>query len=202
MKLPLTTIAIILSASFSFAQTTNEVLEVSLNEDGTLSGHVFTIMENEEAPIAGKVTLTNEGKTVAVKETDATGTFSMKDIEPGTYKMIGIAGEYVGDQVIEVKPFSEASYTAVPLKVSPSFSPAAAMQDFGGAPLQTFSAGPIFSGPVTTGCVPSGYVSGGFGGGGGGIGFDGGLNFRRLALIGGAVGLAVGLSSGPSSPDE
>ncbi len=202
---PLTFLATLLFASFSFGQTDIEPLQVSLNEDGLLSGKVFAMLENEEAPIAGRITLTADGKTIASEDTDEIGNFSIADIKPGKYRMFGVAGEYIGDQVIEVKPFSKAEYTAVPLKLAPAFNPAAAVQDFGSAPMQTFSSAPVASGPILGGgYAPSGCgCSGGGGFGGGGLlGRGGGLNFRRLALIGGTVGLAVGLSSNNSSPDE
>ena len=127
--------------------------------------------------------------------------------------MVGVAGEYVGDKVIEVTPFeAEGEYTAIPLKVTPAFEPVA-LEPYAALPLQTLSSAPAvdsnYFGGLSTGCSTcNAGSSGGFGGGGfssgGGVasgGFGGGLNFRRLALIGGTVGLAVGIS-GPSSPDE
>jgi hypothetical protein len=198
--------------SFTSAQDveSKDVVEVTLSEDGKLEGHVFTMIEDEEAPIAGKVTLTAEGKTVTSKETDPTGNFSFEDVKPGLYTMVGVAGEYVGDKVIEVKPFEEeelaGEYTAIPLKVAPAFEPAA-LEPFAAMPLQTLSSAPVlgnsYFGGMSTGCSACNTCGGGgFGGGfGSGGGFGAGLNLRRLALIGGTVGLAVGLS-GPSSPDE
>ena len=215
-----------------------EVVQVSLSENGALVGHVFAMMEDEEAPIAGKVTLTSEGQTVSTLQTDATGNFSFKDIQPGKYNMIGDAGSYVGNKVIEVTPFDAEleeteEYTAIPLMVAPSYSPQV-FESYGSAPVETFAAAgateyvggytvgggcsscqaaPVSScsscgsgvsscGGGCGGC--GGGCSGGFGGGGlgrGGIGGRG-LNFRRLALIGGTVGLAVGIGTSSSSPDE
>ena len=217
---------------FCNANNNDEIVQVSLSENGSLVGHVFAMMEDEEAPIAGKVTLTADGQTVSTLETDETGNFSFRDVEPGQYNMIGVAGSYIGNKVIEVTPFDavlsdeseeaeEEAYTAVPLLVAPSY----AAQDygsFGAAPVETFSAGggcascsqPSYvegysvGGGCSTcggGCSTCGGGGGGFGGGGGGFGGGGLLGprpFRRLAIIGGAVGLAVGISSDSSSPDE
>jgi len=211
-----------------FCNANDDVVQVSLSEDGTLVGHVFAMMENEEAPIAGKVTLTSAGQTVSTLETDETGNFSFKDVQPGKYNMIGVAGSYVGNTVIEVTPFEAepteeaGEYTAVPLLVAPSYSPQV-FESYGDAPVQTFAAPAqsfscgtpeyvegysVGGGCSTCGggcstCGGGGFSGGGFGGGrfGGGIGGRG-LNFRRLALIGGTVGLAVGIGTSSSSPDE
>ena len=199
-----------------------EVVTVTLSANGNLEGHVFTIIEDEKAPIAGKVTLTSGGRTITAKDTDPTGNFSIEDVRPGRYTMVGVAGEYVGDKVIEVTPFeAEGEYTAIPLKVTPAFEPVA-LEPYAAMPLQTLSSAPAvdsnYFGGLSTGCSTCNACttcgsSAGFGGGGfssgGGVasggfargGFGRGLNFRRLALIGGTVGLAVGIS-GPSSPDE
>ena len=194
----------------------DDVVQVSLSENGTLVGHVFAMMEDEEAPIAGKVTLTAAGRTVSTLETDNTGNFSFRDVAPGQYKMIGVAGSYVGNKVIEVTPFDaaeeateEEAYTAVPLMVAPSYSPQV-LDTYGSAPIETFSGGgctacgdsqPAYveGYSVGGGCSTCGG-GGGFGGGGGGL--LGPRPFRRLALIGGTIGLAVGISSDSSSPDE
>ena len=211
---------------FCSANNNDDVVEVSLSENGTLVGHVFALMEDEEAPIAGKVTLTSsEGQTVSTLDTDATGNFSFRDIQPGKYNMIGVAGNYVGNKVVEVTPFNgvsaeEEAYTAVPLMVAPSYSPQV-YDNYGSAPVETFSGGCTSCGQTAAptyvegysvggGCSScSGGSGGGFGGGGGfgsGGGLAGGIGgnvaFRRLALIGGTVGLAVGISSDSASADE
>ena len=207
----------------------DDIVQVSLSENGTLVGHVFAMMEDEKAPIAGKVTLTSAGRTVSTLETDETGNFSFRDIQPGQYNMIGVAGSYVGNKVIEVTPFSavtavesgEEAYTAVPLLVAPSYSPQV-YDTLGAAPVQTFAGGCESCGSAAPtyvegysvgggcsscggGCSSCAGGSGGGIGGGGGFGsrgVGGGVRFRRLALIGGTIGLAVGIRSNPSSVDE
>ena len=203
----------------------DDVVQVSLSENGTLVGHVFAMMEDEKAPIAGEVTLTSEGQTVSTLETDETGNFSFRDIQPGKYNMIGVAGSYVGNKVIEVTPFNavvsvesnEETYTAVPLMVAPSYSPQD-LDTYGAAPVQTFAGGcescgataPTYVEGYSAGGCSSCAGGGGFGGGGafgggggfGGRGVGGATRFRRLALLGGTIGLAVGIRSNPSSADE
>ena len=180
-------------------QEPSDAFKVSLTEDGQLSGHVFAMMDDEEAPIAGKVALTADGKTISAIETDATGNFSFEDVKPGLYTMIGVAGEYVGDKVIEVTPFStDGEYTAIPLAVAPKMNAGGVFNSYSAMPMQTFSSAPV--GTQYYGGYTAGGCSSGCGGGGGRL-FSGGGNFRRLAIIGGAVGIAVGVS-GPASPDN
>lgn len=212
-------------ANVCLAEETNETTEsikVSISEDGKIQGQVFTMLDNEKAPLIGKVSLTDiEGETISTSDTDEDGNFAFEDVEPGTYKAIGVAGDYVGDAEIEVTE-SEGEYTSIPLAVSAAGTTAQIYDSYSTLPAASFSSAPSVGyagGYSVGGCSSCGTGSYSYGrsvgsscggcgscgcGGGGGLfrGGGGGLNFRRLALIGGIVGIAVGVSSGPSSPDE
>ena len=197
-----------------------EVIKVSLSEDGKIKGQVYTMLDNQKAPLVGKVSLTADGKTLSTSDTDDEGNFAFEDVEPGTYNAIGVAGDFVGDQEIEVTE-SEGEYTAIPLAVAQSGT-AGIYESYSSLPASSFSAAPSvgYSGGYSVGgcstCSGGSHsygrsvstCGGGCGScgscGGGGLfsGGGSGLNFRRLALIGGIVGIAVGVSSNPASPDE
>ena len=192
--------------------------------DGQIVGQVFAMLDEVKAPLVGKVSLTDaEGKTVSTSSTDDAGNFAFKDVEPGKYKAVGVAGDYVGDKEIEVVAVSVGEeavaddsgvYTAIPLAVAPA--PSAAIFDtYASLPAASFSAAPSFSlGGGVGGCSGCGGGSGGglgirsFGGrSGGGCGgcCGGGFSFRRLALIGGAIALPIALSGGSddmATPDQ
>lgn len=209
-------------ANVCVAEETNEATEtikVSISEDGKIQGQVFTMLDNEKAPLIGKVSLTAfDGESIATSDTDEDGNFAFQDVEPGTYKAIGVAGDYVGDAEIEVTE-SKGEYTSIPLAVAPAAT-GSIIDTYASLPAASFSAAPAvsYAGGYSVGgcstCSSGGSHSygrvggcsscGGCGscGGGGLFRGGGGLNFRRLALIGGVVGLVVGISSNPSSPDE
>jgi hypothetical protein len=189
-------------------------IRVVLNEDGALEGRVFAMLGSEEAPMVAKVSLASDGKTVASGETDVVGNFSFSDVEPGTYTMVGVSGEYVGDQVVVVTESSELEdeesegvYTSLALQVAPVevYSDAA----YAGVPMDSFVA-PVAEcgtcGAVDTcnSCGVSSYSAcGGCGGGGiGGGGIAGGSSLRRLALLGAAVAIPIAVSGGPASPAQ
>lgn len=205
--------------------STNEVVRVSVS-DGAVRGQVFTMLDNQKAPLVGKVSLTDlDGKTISSLNTDDDGNFSFNDIEPGMYKAVGVAGDYIGDTEIEVivdeEAAQEGEYTAIPIAVAPASS-SAIFNTYASLPAASFSAAPIQSigcssgscGGYRTGCSSCGGGGGrgigfrSFGGCGGGCGgiAGGGLfggGFGRLALIGGAVAIPLALSGdGDASPDN
>ena len=189
------------------ASTEDSPIRVVLSEDGTLEGRVFAMLDSEETPMVAKVSFASDGKTVASGETDVVGNFSFSDVEPGTYTMVGVSGEYVGDQVVVVSESTELGdeetegvYTSLALQVAPvdAYSDAS----YAGVPMDSFAA-PV--GDCNTCGVESSYGSscsacGGGGGGGGGI--AGGSSLRRLALLGAAIAIPVAIASGSNSPDE
>lgn len=196
-----------------------EVIKVSISEDGKIKGQVFTMLDNQKAPLVGKVSLTADGLTLSTSDTDDEGNFAFEDVEPGTYNAIGVAGDFVGDQEIEVTE-STGEYTAIPLAVAQTGT-SGIYNSYSTLPASSFSAAPSvgYSGGYSVGgCSTCSGGSHSFGrsvstcgggcgtcgscGGGGLFGGGSGLNFRRLALIGGIVGIAVGVSSNPASPDE
>ena len=196
------------------AATTEQeaVIRVVLDENGTLEGRVFAMVGSEEAPMVAKVSLASEGKTVASGETDVIGNFSFSDVEPGTYTMVGVSGEYVGDQVVVVAANSEAVeeevdgvYTSLALQVAPVDVYADA--SYASVPMDSYAA-PVSSCGSCNSCgggvsVGSSYSACGGGCGGGGI--LGGSSLRRLALLGTAVAIPVALSGDDdemASPDE
>lgn len=192
-------------------EETKEVIRIAV-QDGQLNGRVFAELDDERAPVLGKVSLTNEeGKTISTSQTDEDGNFSFTDVEPGTYKAIGIAGDYVGDAQIEVTEEEESTegyYTAIPLAVAPAQS-GAIFNSYSSLPAASFAQGPVFGGGSFSGGCSScgGGCSGGCGGGaglrsfGGGCGScGGGLNFRRLALLAGAVAIPIAISGGDDDP--
>lgn len=187
-------------------------VRVVLNESGALEGRVFAMLGSEETPMVAKVSLASDGKTVASSETDVIGNFSFSDVEPGTYTMVGVSGEYVGDQVVVVSTASdledEASggvYTSLALQVAPVdvYSDAS----YAGIPMDSYAA-PISECGSCGACDSCGVSSvsacGSCGGGiGGGGGIAGGSSLRRLALLGAAVAIPIAVSGGDAaSPDE
>lgn len=192
---------------------------IKVISDGEVHGQVFAMLDNVKAPLVGKVSLTDsEGNTISTSRTDDEGNFSFKDVEPGSYKAIGVSGDYVGDADVEVlsvavketKPEeSEGVYTAIPLAVAPAPS-SAIFETYASLPAASFSSAPSFGlGGGVGGCGSCGGGNGGgfglqsFGGGcGGGCGgcLGGGFNFRRLALIGGAIAIPLALSGGNDDP--
>ena len=191
-------------------------VRVVLNESGALEGRVFAMLGSEETPMVAKVSLASDGKTVASSETDVIGNFSFSDVEPGTYTMVGVSGEYVGDQVVVVSTASdledEASggvYTSLALQVAPVdvYSDAS----YAGIPMDSYAA-PISECGSCGACDSCGVSSvsacgscgGGVGGGiGGGGGIAGGSSLRRLALLGAAVAIPIAVSGGDAaSPDQ
>ena len=170
------------------------------------------MLGSEETPMVAKVSLASDGKTVASSETDVIGNFSFSDVEPGTYTMVGVSGEYVGDQVVVVSTASdledEASggvYTSLALQVAPVdvYSDAS----YAGIPMDSYAA-PISECGSCGACDSCGVSSvsacGSCGGGiGGGGGIAGGSSLRRLALLGAAVAIPIAVSGGDAaSPDE
>lgn len=191
------------------------VIRVTLDENGILEGRVYAMLGSEETPMVAKVSLAADGKTVASSDTDVIGKFSFSDVEPGTYTMVGVSGEYVGDQVVVVAAKSdeeveeaEGVYTSLALQIAPVdvYTDAS----YVGVPMDSYAA-PV-SGCNTCGSgvsVGSSYSACGGGCGGAGIGggglFGGGSSLRRLALLGTAVAIPVALSGGDddmASPDE
>ena len=194
----------------------SSTVRVVLNESGALEGRVFAMLGSEETPMVAKVSLASDGKTVASSETDVIGNFSFSDVEPGTYTMVGVSGEYVGDQVVVVSTASdledEASggvYTSLALQVAPVdvYSDAS----YAGIPMDSYAA-PISECGSCGACDSCGVSSvsacgscgGGVGGGiGGGGGIAGGSSLRRLALLGAAVAIPIAVSGGDAaSPDQ
>lgn len=206
-------LGIAISCGSSFAQDAEQVAEskedaairVVLNEDGALQGRVFAMVGSEETPMLAKVSLASDGKTVASSDTDVIGNFSFSDVEPGTYTMVGVSGEYVGDQVVVVSAASdeeakdedgededeadEGVYTSLALQVAPVgvYSDAGFVDSYAGVPMDSFAApvsecsscGSVDSFSSCGSCGGSSYSAcggcGGGFGGGGGIGGGGGL---------------------------
>ena len=210
-------------ASVPQLEESKEIIRVSVN-DGAVRGQVFAMLEDEKAPLIGKVSLTDlDGNTVSSLRTDDDGNFSFEDVKPGKYRAIGVAGDYVGDTEIEVTIEEETSeteeghYTAIPLAVAPASS-SAIFNTYSSLPAASFSAAQFGSGGHFSG--GGGYSSGCGSCGGGGVGFrsfggcgggcggcaGGGLfggGFGRLALIGGALAIPLALSGDDTtSPDE
>ncbi len=205
----LTVIAALLTGSSVLGQTEQASpvkgkapIRVALNADGSLSGHVFAMLDNEQAPMVAEVKLVADGKTVAAGSTDIVGNFSFADVKPGEYTMAGVSGEYVGNQVVVVSAGDEAvgeenasAYTSLALQVAydGGCSTCGEVAYAEAAPIYSDVAAPVSS------CSTCG---GGFGGGGAVAGGGGG-SFRRLALIGAAVAIPVAIATGdPASPAE
>lgn len=216
-------IAVCLPLVANGQESVNEVIRVS----NDVNGQVYTMLDNEKAPLIGKVSLTDlEGNTITTLKTDDEGNFSFKGLKPGTYKAICVAGDYVGDTEIEVAAGQQQN---ISLAVAPA-SGEEVLEAYASLPASSFSAAPVAvpaaaaaaqggcntcqPRPTTCNTCSGGYSRGGFGGGGfgggfGGGGFGGGLGgggllsnrLVRLGLIGGAIGIAVGTSD-PASPDE
>jgi hypothetical protein len=123
--------AVVATGSTAFAQADQNqkteqekpVVRVSLDSNGVLTGYVFAMLDDEQAPMLANVTLAAGGKTVASGDTDVVGQFSFKDVEPGEYTMVGVSGEYTGNQTVVVMPAEQAleteeAYASVGLQVA------------------------------------------------------------------------------------
>ena len=167
----------------------------TLDADGNLVGKVFAKEEGDTAPLSGSVTLSREGVVIDTVKADEDGVFSFANVEPGAYTMYGTAPGYVGSQTYDIGGYSDAGYSTADLGLS-AYSPAASYESYSAAPCSS----------CASSCSTCGAGGGGFGGGGGGLGGGGLLGPRpllRLGLIGGAVGIAVGVSGDDddASPD-
>ena len=180
----------------------NEVVRVS----NDVNGQVFTMLDNEKAPLIGKVSLTDsEGNTVTSLNTDNKGNFSFKGLKPGTYKAVCVAGDYVGDTEVAV---AEGQQQNISLAVAPA-SGEEVLEAYASLPASSFSAAPVVAAPaaaaVATGggystcntCNTCNTCSGGYsrgfsrGGGFGGGGFGGG-GFGGGGFGGGGFGGGLG----------
>ena len=217
-------IAICLPAVLFAQESTDVATSVA---DGVVNGQVYAVIDNQKSPIVGKVSLTDaEGRTVSSLTTDESGNFSFTNLEPGAYKAVGVAGDYIGSAAVQVVGGDIAP--SVPLAVAPASS-GAIFDSYSSLPAESFSTGcsSCSSGCSTCGtsvAAPSFGSScgcgGGLGGGGGllgGGGFGGGglggggllggaANFRRLALLGAAVAIPVAIAADDDddvvSPDQ
>lgn len=221
--------SIVLCALFSLpiqaqeAQSTEkDAVRVSVNE-GRLSGQVFANVGESKTLLSGKVTLIDaEGNTISTSEADGEGNFMFTDVEPGQYTAVGVAGDYAGETALVISDEGEAvdqagNFQVVPLEVGPAAS-GAIYESYGELPAASFS-DTVYEGsgscsscsscaaaPSPCSTAQSFGGSCGCGGGGsfgGGIS-GGGLNFRRLALIGGitAIAVAAGDDDDAATPDE
>lgn len=207
----------------------NDAIRVSVKE-GKLPGQVFTNSGESKTLLAGKVTLIDaEGNTISTSEADGEGNFMFTDVEPGQYTAVGVAGDYAGETTLVISAEGEAvaesgNFQMVPLEVGPAAS-GAIYDSYGSLPASSFSdvvyegsgscstcnscaaASPCGGSTAQSFGGSCGCGGGAFGGGGGfgggGLG-GGGLNFRRLALIGGitAIAVASGDDDDAATPDE
>jgi len=187
-----------------------DTVRVNLTENGALAGRVVTMLDSEDTPVVARVSLTADGKTVATSTTDVVGNFSFDDVQPGTYEMVGVSGQYVGGQSIVVGEAVEGVESSVELRVSTAAT--AAVAPIVSAPMAAYA--PVQATGGCSSCAAAAPVSscnscgGGLGGGssfGGGVSFGGGgrllgggsSSLRRLLLIGGAVAVPVAISASP-----
>lgn len=182
---------------------------IKIVSDGEVRGQVFTFLGDVKTPLVGKISLTDgQGHTISTSQADESGNFVFQDVEPGSYKAIGVAGDYIGGADVEVLSIAvgeadsdetqnEEFYTAIPLAVAPAQA-STIFDTYASLPAASFSQAPsmgVSSGSNTC-CGGFGVRSLGGSGGccGGGGAFRGSFNFRRLALLGGAIALPIALS--------
>lgn len=177
--------------------------------NGNVDGQIFAKIGEEKAPLVGKIALTDkDGKAIATSQSDENGKFSFENVKPGTYKAVGISGDYIGNADVEVlqsaveEEGEEPVFSAIPLAVAPAPSPQIyeAFQSFPAAQCSQCSSSPFQSGPAQSFVIRNG------GGGTLRAGAAAGtrFNFRRLALIGAAAAIPIALSGGaddPATPD-
>lgn len=181
-------------------------VKVALAKDGSLSGYTFFNKNDRQNPVAAKVTLSAEGKTVHTGVTDENGSFRIANVKPGAYTMVGAGDGFVGNQEILVGDTATSGFSQVPFMVEPST--AVAYDDFAGYPADFVGgcAGGCGGGVIADGGIVSGGCGGTCGGGCGGGGFGGGAaggGIRRLLPFVGLVGLAgLGGNDDVASPDE
>ena len=211
MNLPRLLLCAALFCAPSFAnaaQPLQNSVSVALDAEGQLTGQVYVLIEGEKTPLAGKVSLTSDGETVSSVNTDRNGNFAFEDLAPGIYTAIGVSGDYVGKQVITVGG-DKSEYTSLAIPVSQGGD--YIYDAYGSVPVDTLSSAPV-AGQYYDGYAVDNYSFADYVGscgtcgscGGGGRFFNGGsgTRFRRLAIIGGTIGLAVGIRNRDASPDE
>ena len=191
-----------------FAQESTDIATAA--GDGVVSGQVYAMIDNQKSPIVGRVSLTDaEGKTISSLTTDEGGNFSFTNLEPGAYKAVGVAGDYIGSAAVQVVGGDIAP--SVPLAVAPASS-GAIFDSYASLPAESFSTGcstcgtssvaaPNF-GSSCSSCGGGGGFGGGSGGlfggggfGGGGGGLFGGSGFGGSGFGGGGGGLLGGSAS-------
>lgn len=200
------------SSQANEVENSSSLIRIAIS-GGQLQGQLFAMFGDEKAPLVGKVALTDaNGKTITTSESDESGTFTFTEVEPGNYKAVGIAGDYVGDADVEVlvvgvgtdeesEVEQEGVYTAIPLAVAPIQSPAI-FETYSSLPAASFCSTPSYSFGQQVSLGGSSGCCSSFSGGGG---VRGGFNFRRLALFGTAIAIPVALSGGdddPATPDS
>ncbi len=168
----------------ALAANESSVIRVKLDQDGKLNGNAFAQSGEVKTPLAAKVTLAVDGKTMQAVVADESGQFSFADIQPGVYTITAASSKFLGTETIQVEPVSV---------VDASLEPAAATVDVPMAAVQ----GDAMIMDMPMGAVGGSCGSSCGGGGGGGV-HGGGGGFGRLLPLAGLVGL-VGLA-GPASP--
>ncbi len=155
---------------------------------------VATDDQIKEVPNA-QVSLVSQGKVIDVVKTDAAGSFSFANVNPGPYQIVGTANGMVGSQGLNVAPFAQSQPRTTNQVVLQHATPETAYNTFSSAPVSSFSSGPSF-----------GYGGGGgYSGGGGGGSLLGGRLLgspKGLLIIGGIAGGVVAISDNDSSPDQ
>ena len=84
--------------------------KVMLKKDGTLTGTVFVLKDEEKQPINAKVSLSSDGVIIDSVKADETGTFSFDNVEPGSYDMFATADNMVASQAVEVMPYADGGF--------------------------------------------------------------------------------------------
>ncbi len=170
---------------------------VYTDENGDLSGFVFTSTGTEKTPVSTEISLVADGKNVAKATSNENGIFTFKSIQPGSYKIVGNE-EYSADMDLNV-----VAYTSL----APMDAMTVAVEVVQSEPAATAPAAQVISDGYAAGvgCVTCG---GGYSYGGGVsqrgasvVRSRSGIGRRRLLLIGGIIGLVVGLSVREASPD-
>ncbi len=186
-----------------------------LSADGKLVGNVSTtragIVNN------AKVSLVSQGKVIDSVKTDANGSFSFANVNPGPYQIVGSANGMVGAQALHVGPYTEATNAAPASVILQTSNQEAVYDAYASAPVSSFSSAPVANyGSGCTSCsgggLGGGYVAGGGGGmfggglGGGGLGsrLGGGLlaSPKGLLLLGGLAGGLAAIDGDDASPDR